>query len=191
MLLRWLVRKLGNYHDAEDILQSCYARVISFSEKSAIDNPKALIFRTAANLTIDELRKRKRQRATIIESSPDDEREMVSKIACDKPNAETALGHREEIRQAIASLDRFSPNVKTAFLLNRVHGKTYSEIAQILGVSVSAVEKYMIRALKELRAFKEAQRNASETITNPKAQSTPENLRKTGGKVLAIGGKHE
>ena len=49
----------------------------------------------------------------------DDDREAVSNVSCGTPSAETALVYREEVRRAVKALDRFPPNVKTAFLLNR------------------------------------------------------------------------
>ncbi|WP_363092152.1 sigma factor-like helix-turn-helix DNA-binding protein [Nitrobacter sp. 62-23] len=38
------------------------------------------------------------------------------------------------------------------FLLNRIHGRNYREIACALGISTGAVEKHMMRALKAIRA---------------------------------------
>lgn len=191
MLLRWLIGKLGNYHDAEDVLQSCYTRVLTFAEKSEIENPNALIFRVAANLTIDELRKRKRQRATLVEPDPDDDREAVSNVSCGTPSAETALVYREEVRRAVEALDRFPSNVKTAFLLNRVHGKTYTEISKELGVSVSAVEKYMIRALKEVRAYKAARLSDSPAQSGPDSKQVKSRVIRHGARALAGGGFDE
>ena len=38
------------------------------------------------------------------------------------------------------------------FLLNRIHGKSYSEIASLLDISSSAVEKHMMRALQACKS---------------------------------------
>ena len=42
-------------------------------------------------------------------------------------------------------------NQRTTFLLNRIDGKTYAQIAELEGVSVKAIEKRMHQALKSLR----------------------------------------
>ena len=154
LLLRWLESRLGNLHDAEDVMQSCYARVLAFAEKNDIDNAKALIFRTAANLAIDEMRRRKRALKITLPHDTDDERDIVENIQCTAPDSEKALLTREDIKAAIVALDQLAPNVKRSFLLSRVYGKTYSEIAGVLGVSVSAVEKYMIKAVSFLKVYK-------------------------------------
>ncbi|HBY69257.1 MAG TPA: RNA polymerase subunit sigma-70, partial [Flavobacteriaceae bacterium] len=49
------------------------------------------------------------------------------------------------------SLENLSEAQRTAFLLNRIEGKKYKEIAEILDISVKAVEKRMSLALKSLR----------------------------------------
>ena len=49
------------------------------------------------------------------------------------------------------ALDALPENQRTTFLLNRIDGKKYSEIAEIEEVSVKAIEKRMHLALKTLR----------------------------------------
>ncbi|MFC5412983.1 RNA polymerase sigma-70 factor [Larkinella bovis] len=57
-----------------------------------------------------------------------------------------------ELHQKVeASIQDLPPQCKRAFLLSRVEGKKYPEIAQEMQISRSAVEKLMIRALSQLR----------------------------------------
>ncbi|MEX0291534.1 MAG: RNA polymerase sigma factor, partial [Flavobacteriaceae bacterium] len=49
------------------------------------------------------------------------------------------------------ALDDLPENQRTTFLLNRIDGKKYAEIAEMEGVSVKAIEKRMHLALKALR----------------------------------------
>jgi len=49
------------------------------------------------------------------------------------------------------ALNALPENQRTTFLLNRIDGKKYTEIAEIEGVSVKAIEKRMHLALKSLR----------------------------------------
>ena len=53
-----------------------------------------------------------------------------------------------KLQKAIAALTEAQ---RTAFLLHRIDGKKYHEIAEILGISVKAVEKRIHGALVELR----------------------------------------
>ena len=52
----------------------------------------------------------------------------------------------------MAAIENLPEKVRRAFIMNRFQEMSYREIADELGVSVSSVEKYMITALKTLRA---------------------------------------
>ncbi|MBT8311994.1 MAG: sigma-70 family RNA polymerase sigma factor, partial [Flavobacteriaceae bacterium] len=56
--------------------------------------------------------------------------------------------YKEKLDRALAILP---DNQRTVFLLNRIDGKKYAEIAEMEGVSVKAIEKRMHLALKTLR----------------------------------------
>ena len=56
--------------------------------------------------------------------------------------------YKEKLDNALNALPE---NQRTTFLLNRVDGKKYAEIAELEGVSVKAIEKRMHLALKSLR----------------------------------------
>jgi RNA polymerase sigma-70 factor (ECF subfamily) len=49
------------------------------------------------------------------------------------------------------AIENLSEAQRTAFLLNRIDGKKYAEIADMLGISVKAVEKRISGALVALR----------------------------------------
>jgi RNA polymerase sigma-70 factor (ECF subfamily) len=55
---------------------------------------------------------------------------------------------KEKLENALADLP---DTQRTTFLLNRIDGKTYVQIAELEGVSVKAIEKRMHLALKTLR----------------------------------------
>ena len=55
---------------------------------------------------------------------------------------------KKTLNNAIGSLTEAQREV---FLLNRIDGKKYAEIAEMLNISVKAVEKRMSQALKNLR----------------------------------------
>ena len=58
------------------------------------------------------------------------------------------LEFKEKLEKALGDLPE---NQRTTFLLNRIDGKKYAEIAEMEGVSVKAIEKRMHLALKSLR----------------------------------------
>jgi RNA polymerase sigma-70 factor (ECF subfamily) len=61
--------------------------------------------------------------------------------------------HAQELAALVEQTIRKLPErSREAFLLQRQHGLSYGEIAATMGISVSTVEKHMIRALAALRA---------------------------------------
>lgn len=79
--------------------------------------------------------------------APVDDFELVS----DEPSQERLVSAQQElqiVRQAILGM---SPKCRKVFLLSRTHRKTYPEIAEICGISVKMVEKYVSQALAALR----------------------------------------
>ena len=61
------------------------------------------------------------------------------------------LEEKEYMDKLTRAIDNLSEGQRVAFLMNRVEGKKYREIAEILEISVKAVEKRMSLALMALR----------------------------------------
>ncbi|HCL3426564.1 TPA: RNA polymerase sigma factor [Pseudomonas aeruginosa] len=58
----------------------------------------------------------------------------------------------DHLRRVEAALRGLPERTRRIFLLNRIHGRTYAEIAQAMQLSQSAVEKHMMRALDACKA---------------------------------------
>ncbi len=151
-LIRWLAQKFGDLDTARDIAQSAYLRIWRYSETREITNLRALIFQTAANLAANEFRARKRRRTVSFDPTAPEPYEAVDFARCEKLSPETATIAREEVSILLAAINALPEPTRRAFVLSRFEGKTYREIATALGVSESSIEKYIISALKSLRA---------------------------------------
>jgi RNA polymerase sigma factor (sigma-70 family) len=68
------------------------------------------------------------------------------------PTPEAALAGAEQAARIRTALKALPARVRQTFLLNRARGLTYAEIARLQGVSLSTVEKDMMRALTACRA---------------------------------------
>jgi RNA polymerase sigma-70 factor (ECF subfamily) len=167
MLVRWLAQKFGDIETARDIAQSAYLRVWRYAQTQQIDNLQALIFKTAANLAANEFRARKRIQSLKVEPSPTARDNPIEHIASDQPSPETAAVTREEIAASLRAINSLPPQARRAFILSRFEEKTYREIAVILGVSESSIEKYIIAALKALRAAAEESGRAPNVVHLP------------------------
>ena len=167
MLVRWLAQKFGDIETARDIAQSAYLRVWRYAQTQQIDNLQALIFKTAANLAANEFRARRRMRLLIFDNSSTQSEFQIEQVASQTPTPESTAIAKEEVANFIVALDRLPKQARQAFLLSRFEDKTYREIAAILGVSESSVEKYIIAALKALRSAAKYSDTPSKIIPMP------------------------
>lgn len=132
--------------EAEDLTQEVFARILGRVEVGPIENVEGYLFQTAANL----LRERGRQAAVrgavpAIELSP----ELIAQDEAQTP--ERILLGRDAYRSMLAALLELPERTRTVFILSRFEDVKGPEIARRLGVSISAVEKHMMRALAHLK----------------------------------------
>lgn len=103
-----------------------------------VANPAAFLMRTALNLSIDAHRA---QRAHGEEVAIDDV--VLADLA---PGVEDVLLGRERLARMSVCLGRLPERTRGIFLAHRLDGRSYTDIARELGISVNAVEKHVTKA---------------------------------------------
>ena len=152
-LVRFLARRMNSLEDAEDIAQAAFIRLYTLDDPEKLSNAKAFLFQVAANMSIDQLR-RKVLHQNYLEREGGKRPAMAWQPASSQVediSLEREMEARETLKNIYASLESLPENPRQAFILNRAKGLTYGEIAEQMGVSVSSVEKYILEALKHLR----------------------------------------
>lgn len=148
-LVRYLLKKVRIYEDANDLAQEAFLRMHKFQQSNKLDNARAFLFRTANNLAVDQLRRARvhdRYMCTeMIQEQSDVEEDKYA------PSAERTVSAEQELEKIYEIIDEMPLKVKRAFLLHRGKDLSYSEISREMNVSTSMVEKYIIEALKILR----------------------------------------
>jgi len=137
-LLRTLERMVNNHSTAEDLLQETYLRVTRALSERAIDHLEPFVFQTARNLALDHLRARRIQSRTMLEDVP---LEVVQNVAAPLSSAEDAAHAEQMLERLNISLNQLTPRQQQIFILSRLHGHSYLEIAEKLSVSLSTVQK--------------------------------------------------
>ncbi|MGC4097099.1 MAG: sigma-70 family RNA polymerase sigma factor [Nitrospira sp.] len=146
-LRSFLTRRLGCADAAADIVQDTYVRLALRGNHQSHDNPRALVFRVAANLATDHNRHRR------IQEKFDGGTVEALHIASPIPSPDADLLARQEealLKEAIAELPKTR---RMVFLLRMSQELSYSQIAQRVGISVSAVEKHMHKAIIHCRTY--------------------------------------
>jgi RNA polymerase sigma-70 factor (ECF subfamily) len=134
-----------NAADADDLTQEVFLRLVRPGQTAQLRNPVAFAFTLARNLVRDRARRlhtRCAQASVAIEDVD---------LPCGMPTPEQALEQLDRLKAAESVLASLKPNARDAFLLRRVCGYEYADIAACMGVSVSMVEKHMMAATAALR----------------------------------------
>ncbi|MCW3797206.1 sigma-70 family RNA polymerase sigma factor [Sphingomonas sp. BN140010] len=137
-------RRLSQVNDVDDLVQEVFVRLAGRQTGAEISNLDGYIFQTASNVLADYGRRRAvRKSSAHVSLEPADH--GTDDLAPDR----IAAG-KQELRSALARLLELPERTRTIFILHRLEGLRYREVAIQLGLSVSAVEKHMIRAIRHL-----------------------------------------
>lgn len=139
-LQRYFERRIKNRGDAEDLIQEVFLRLARRADFQSIKCLDGYLFEIAASVFQDRLRHRHSRAMDLHEEYRDGH-------SPEEFSPERVLIGKESVGQVAQALLELPERVRVAFVLHRFEGLRHPEIARRLGVSVSAVEKYVIRAL--------------------------------------------
>jgi len=148
---RFLIARLGNAEEAEDLLQELYLKV-EHAEPTDVREPAAYLFRMAQNLARDHRRERQRTRKREADWASMQTVTAGTQAVADAPSAESAIAARQRLAAIRAALEELSPQCRRVFTLHKFDELSHQEIAKKAGISRSTVEKHMHTALKHLIA---------------------------------------
>jgi len=144
-----------NRHTAEDLAQEAFLRVFrSAGRYRPVARFSTWLYKIAANLCINELKKGKLRRSLSLDEAigPDpDGTRIIEKIASGNgaPLGEAESREAQElIRKAI---DHLPDDQRVTLVMVEYHHMQYHEIAEVLGVTVSAIKMRVKRARESLR----------------------------------------
>ncbi|MEZ5656353.1 MAG: RNA polymerase sigma factor [Sphingobium sp.] len=143
-LKRFLLARGASAADAEDLLQDLYIR-IDTTVTGPIKAPKAYLYQMLNNMMHTRYRtetRRQRRDADWIKARHED-----SEIE-ERNHPENVLSARDELMRVEQCLHDLPERTSFIFRQYRIEGSSQKDIAQLLGVSLSAVEKHLQRAYK-------------------------------------------
>jgi RNA polymerase sigma-70 factor (ECF subfamily) len=146
--MSFFLRRIRNRSDAEDLTQEVFIRLAKSGAK--MDSADAYIFQIAANLLKDSARSNKvRADYRLSISGETDE-------AFEQIDPHRVMAGREELHLLREGLRELPERTRNIFILSRIENMSRGEIGATFGLSVSAVEKHLSRAMKSLTLKLEA-----------------------------------
>ncbi len=182
-LFRLAYRMTGNTHDAEEIVQEAFLRAYQklgrFESRS---NFGTWLFRIAANISVDRLRKRKSEEAhreLPSQTLGGDAASPAELVADERPTPDRMALSAELQKKMRAAMEELTPAERTAFVMRHWEGCRIEEIARALRLRPGAAKNTVFRAIQKLRRSLEpfvAPRGASAVHTVTRAcDAAPEN----------------
>jgi RNA polymerase sigma-70 factor (ECF subfamily) len=148
VLISYFRRRVSSPAEAEDLTQDVFERVLLSLRAGPIGNVEALLFRIGVNLLRDRAR-RLRTRGPVEPVPSDEMADFAAVLAEDLCPERVVVGERT-LQEVDAVLRSLGERTRAIFYLHRLERLKVREIAEIYGVSVSAIEKQLARALREL-----------------------------------------
>lgn len=143
LLFNYIYYRCGDRAGAEDIVQESFLELWRNCQKVSPEMAKAYLFRVARNKMLNIL---DRKKVRLAYASEYDKHQSP---ASESPQF---LLEEEEFRKVLEeAIGALPSSQREVFLLNRVDGLKYREMAELLGISQKAVEKRMHKALVHLR----------------------------------------
>lgn len=150
-LQRFLLRRVGDRHDADDLSQEVFARLMRVENAELIRNPLAYLLGIATHV-VREFRQRKQHQCVIFDSDMADSLSenlgLVSRG--DASNSSDQLELQNWLDDALKQLP---PTHQAVLLLVKRDGLSYEEAAVTAGLSVHTIEKYLVEARARLRVI--------------------------------------
>lgn len=149
-ILRYAARMLGNRDEAEDVTQEAMFRLWRLAPdwQEGAAQPSTWVYRVAANLCTDRLRRRK----PLAPELPD--------VPDNALTQEARLMQDARARALEAALMLLPERQREAVILRHLEGLANPEIAAIMMVGVEAVESLTARGKRKLAALLAGEREA-------------------------------
>lgn len=148
-LIAFFSRRIKDRREAEDLAQEVLLRVLS-TDKRRIEHAANFVFKVAINLLRDQ--RRRQLRAGMpgfirIDHTlgPELEGEFAQNLS-----PERILTSRSSLEDVVRTLDQLGERTRNIFVLFRLEKMRHKDIAERYGISISSVEKHVMRATVHL-----------------------------------------
>jgi RNA polymerase sigma-70 factor (ECF subfamily) len=153
-VFNFIYRTVPDAAEAEDLAQAVFVQVYKSAARYRVEAKfTTWLFTIARNLCLNELRRRSRHPADSLDAAGEPDDEGVARQFKDVRNvgAPDRLVRDELVAKVTEALKDLPENQRTAILLYQEQEKSYEEIGEVLGTSLSATKSLIHRARETLK----------------------------------------
>jgi RNA polymerase sigma-70 factor (ECF subfamily) len=136
---RYAFAVLGNHADAEDVTQTTFLNAYRSLEQGVRPRKPANWLLTIASNAIKQRFRQEQSRPRQVELD-----DRIAHAGPDEDDDAPSVG------ELLTALSKIPPQQRQAIVLREFEGRSYNEIAEILGVTTSALETLLFRARRSL-----------------------------------------
>jgi len=137
-LQNWLRRRLNCSQSAADLAQDTFMRLLTKEQLPQLHAPRTFLAKVAQSVLSNHYRRQKLERAYL--------EALAATPGLLAPSLETQAIVLETLIALDTALDTLERPVREAFLWSQVDGWSHGQIAERLGVSITTVKRYIIKA---------------------------------------------
>lgn len=138
-LYGWLCRKMQNQHDAADLTQDAFVKIMLHYSDYYYQEPRALLTTVAKSLMSNHYRRKKIEQAYLNTLLPEQEGVTIS--------LEQQILLIETLSELCEIIDAMPLRQKQVFILSQLHGLSYGNIAKQLGISIATIKRDLTKAM--------------------------------------------
>lgn len=153
-LTNYLFRFLNDYEEAVDLAQETFVRVYFAIDRYHTQYAfSTYVYRIATNLAISELRRRKRRRLMSLTGlfQADEDSEVEYQPADKAALQDTQIVDNERDRTIARAIAALPEKYRVPIILRDIEGKSYDEVAEIMGLGLGTTKSRISRGRGLLR----------------------------------------
>jgi len=145
-LLNWLRRRLDCPHNAADMAQDTFTRLLSAGAYVAPNEPRAFLATVARRLLLDRGRRQRLERAYREELARHVEHMEQA------PSAEQVMAAVQALEHIARALAGMTSRMRQVFVMRHLDGLSHGEIAAHFKVSTKTIQNDLVQALLQCHA---------------------------------------
>ncbi len=146
-LRRYLKRFLVSNQDIEDVIQESFLRAHKAEQYQHIQSHKSFLFKIVKNLALTEISRKSNQLISYVE-------DLESLTVIDSnADVEHYTYRQQQLSVYIEAIHTLPRQCQRVFVMCKVYGFSHKEISKRLNISISTVEKHLVKGLQRCRLY--------------------------------------